>query len=162
MVKATKIKSAGDWSGLAMDTVVLTYHDRHRRRMTMTGIGGLSFVLDLEKVTVLQDGDALILDDGRLVAVKAAPETLLEITCNEQEDLTRMAWHLGNRHLPAQIDASRILIRDDHVIAEMLRGLGALVLRVEAPFTPEGGAYGEGGSGHHHHDDEAEGHYHHG
>lgn len=161
MIKATHLKRAGHWSGPAVDTVVLTYHDRHRRRMTMTGIGGLSFVLDLEKVTVLEDGDALVLDDNRRVAVKAAPEALLEITCNDPADLSRMAWHLGNRHLPTQIDAARILIRDDHVIADMLRGLGAQVHRIDEPFTPEGGAYGEGGSGHHHHDDD-EGHHHHG
>ena len=153
MLKARNIKRAGHWSGLAEDTVVLTYHDRHRRRMTMIGVGGLKFVLDLEKVTVLEDGDALILDDNRLVAVKAAPEALLEITCNDPADLSRMAWHLGNRHLPAQIDGARILIRDDHVIADMLKGLGARVHQIDAPFTPEGGAYGEGGSGHQHHDD---------
>lgn len=150
MATATTIKRAGDWSGPAADTVVLTYHDRHRRRLAMTGVGGLTFVLDLEKATVLQDGDALPLDDGRLVAVKAATEPLLEITCGDPEHLARIAWHLGNRHLPAQIDGTRILIRDDHVIAEMVRGLGADANQIDAPFTPEGGAYGEGGGGHHH------------
>ncbi len=163
MLTATTIKRAGEWSGPVVDTVVLSYHDRHRRRMSMTGIGGLSFVMDLAKVVVLGDGDALLLDDNNLVAIKAAPEALLEITCKDHAHLARIAWHLGNRHLPAQIDGARILIRDDHVIAEMVRGLGATARVIHAPFTPEGGAYGDGGSGHNHdHDEDDTGHHHHG
>jgi urease accessory protein len=153
MLRATDIKRKGAWDGIAVDTVVLDYDARYRRRMAMTGTGGLRFILDMEKAVVLADGDALVLDDGRLVTVKAAAEPLLEITCADPEHLARIAWHLGNRHLPAQIDGNRVLIREDHVIAEMVRGLGAEVRHVHVPFTPEGGAYAGGGH-HHHHDDD--------
>ncbi|WNK00863.1 urease accessory protein UreE [Thalassospiraceae bacterium LMO-JJ14] len=162
MLRATDIKRKGTWDGIAVDTVVLGYDDRYRRRMAMTGTGGLGFVLDMASASVLADGDALVLTDGRLVAVKAAAEPLLEITCADPVHLARVAWHLGNRHLPTEIDGTRILIREDHVIADMVRGLGADVKRVDAPFTPEGGAYSGGGHHHHHHDDEdSDGHGHH-
>ncbi|MGJ3258538.1 MAG: urease accessory protein UreE [Rhodospirillales bacterium] len=161
MLHAREIRRQGEWDGIAIDTVVLGYDDRYRRRMTMTGTGGLTFVLDMPKAQVLADGDALVLDDGHLVAVKAAAEPLLEITCADPVHLAKIAWHLGNRHLPAQIDGQRILIREDHVIADMVRGLGAEVKHVEAPFTPEGGAYAGGGHRHHHGDDDDHGHTHH-
>jgi len=167
MQRATQIKRKGEWDGIAIDTVVLGFDDRYRRRMAMTGIGGLSFVLDMEKAVVLGDGDALVLDDGRRVAVKAAAEPLVEITCNDPEHLARIAWHLGNRHLPTQIDGNRVLIREDHVIQAMVQGLGAKTRLIDAPFQPEGGAYDQENAtshGHHHghghdHDD---GHHHHG
>jgi len=162
MLRATDIKRKGTWDGIAVDTVVLGYDDRYRRRMAMTGTGGLDFVLDMASASVLADGDALVLTDGRLVAVKAACEPLLEITCADPVHLAKVAWHLGNRHLPTEIDGTRILIREDHVIADMVRGLGADVKHVDAPFTPEGGAYSGGGHHHHHHDDEdSDGHGHH-
>ena len=117
----------------------------------MTGTGGLAFLLDLPKAIALRQGDGLVLDDGRIVAVQAAPEPLLEVRTADPHHLLRLAWHLGNRHLPAQIEAERILIRPDHVIADMLRGLGAEVRQVSEPFDPEGGAYsGDGHSGHDH------------
>lgn len=159
MLRANEIRRKGAWDGVAVDTVVLCYDDRYRRRMTMTGTGGLDFVLDLPKAGVLADGDALVLSDGRLVAVKAAAEPLLEITCADPVHLAKVAWHLGNRHLPTQIDGARILIREDHVIEDMVLGLGADVKHVEAPFTPEGGAY-SGGGHHHHHADEDHDHDH--
>jgi len=165
MLRATDIKRKGTWDGIAVDTVVLGYDDRYRRRMAMTGTGGLEFVLDMPKAMVLADGDALVLSDGRLVAVKAACEPLLEITCADPVHLAKVAWHLGNRHLPTEIDGTRILIREDHVIADMVQGLGADVKHVDAPFTPEGGAYSGGGHHHHHeHDDDHphghDGHHH--
>ena len=160
MLRATDIKRKGTWDGIAVDTVVLVYNDRYRRRMAMTGTGGLEFILDMAKASVLADGDALELTDGRLVAVKAAAEPLLEITCADPVHLARVAWHLGNRHLPTQIEGARILIREDHVIADMVRGLGADVKHVDAPFTPEGGAYSGGGHNHHHdHDDDDHAHH---
>jgi len=161
MLRTTDIKRKGTWDGIAVDTVLLGYDDRYRRRMAMTGTGGLSFVLDMASASVLADGDALVLSDGRLVAVKAAAEPLLEITCADPVHLARIAWHLGNRHLPTQIDGTRILIREDHVIADMVRGLGADVKHVDAPFTPEGGAYAGGGHHHHHDDEDSYGHDHH-
>ena len=165
MLRAIEIKRKGTWAGIAVDTVVLGYDDRYRRRMAMTGTGGLEFVLDMASALVLADGDALVLNDGRMVAVKAAAEPLLEITCTNPVHLARVAWHLGNRHLPTEIDGNRILIREDHVIADMVRGLGADVRHVDAPFTPEGGAYAGGGHHHNHeHDDDQphgnDGHHH--
>ncbi|MFL1461920.1 urease accessory protein UreE [Roseococcus sp. DSY-14] len=157
------------------DTVTLDFDDRFRRRRRYRADGGLDFLLDLPEAAVLRHGDGLLLEDGRAVAVRAAPEALLEVTAGEAIGLPRLAWHLGNRHLPAEMDGARILIRRDHVIEEMLRGLGAGLREVTAPFNPEGGAYGEHNRqpahphGHHHahghdhpHDhDHAHGHGHH-
>lgn len=135
---------AGLWGGSTADTVTLDYDRRTRRRMTLTGAKGLQFLLDLAEAPVLRAGDGLKLSDGRIVEVRAAPEALLEITCADERALARVAWHLGNRHLATEIDARVLHIRADHVIAEMVRGLGAAVRAVERPFNPEGGAYGHG------------------
>jgi urease accessory protein len=124
--------------------------------MAMTGTRGLEFLLDLENAVALRGGDALVLDDGRLVEVVAAPEPLSEIRCNDPQHLVRVAWHLGNRHLPTQIMAKGLRIRRDHVIETMVKGLGARVIEIEAPFDPEGGAYA--GGGHAHASAEAHGH----
>ena len=107
----------------------------------MTGTRGLEFLLDLENAVALRGGDALVLEDGRLVEVVAAPEPLIEIRCNDPQHLVRVAWHLGNRHLPTQIMPKGLRIRRDHVIEAMVKGLGARVIEIEAPFDPEGGAY---------------------
>jgi urease accessory protein len=146
------------------DTVTLDHEGRHRRRMALTGTGGTAFLLDLEKATVLNDGDALKLEDGRLVQVKAAAQKLLEIRAENPLRLLRVAWHVGNRHTPAEITAEAIYIEDDHVLAEMVRGQGCSVTAVERPFQPEKGAYDQGGHGHHHHDHDHDhhGHDHHG
>jgi urease accessory protein len=141
MIRATQVRSPRHWSGAPADTVVLDFDDRHRRRMAMTGTRGLEFLLDLENAVVLRGGDALVLDDGRLIEVIAAPEPLAEIRCNDPHHLVRVAWHLGNRHLPTQILAKGLRIRRDHVIEAMVKGLGARVIEIEAPFDPEGGAY---------------------
>src|SRR5262249_8676334 len=138
--------------------VRLDYDHRTRRRLVLTCAGGLEFLLDLAKPQVLRAGDGLRLDDGRIVAVEAAPERLLEITCADARALARIAWHLGNRHLAAEIGAHAIHIREDHVIAEMVRGRGAEVRSVERVFSPEGGAYAADGAtaashDHHHHHD---------
>ena len=101
----------------------------------------------------------LVLDDGRMVEVRAKPEPLLVVEAKDAHHLARLAWHLGNRHVPAAIETSRILIRPDHVLAEMLRGLGAEVSAIEAPFDPEGGAYDHAGHGHDH--DDGGSHHHH-
>lgn len=162
MLRTDTILAAGSWKDAA-DTITLGFDDRFRRRRAYVAEGGLAFLLDLPEATVLRDGDALLLEDGRLVAVRAAPEPLVEVTGSETIGLARLAWHLGNRHLPAEIDAARILIRHDHVIVTMLRGLGAGVREVLAPFNPEGGAYGEhnrtAAHPHHHHD--TDDHHHH-
>lgn len=159
MIRATHVRPAGDWHEAAADTVVLGFDDRHRRRMAMTGTRGLAFLLDLAEAVALRGGDALVLEDGRLVEVVAAPEPLAEIRGRDPQHLVRLAWHLGNRHLPTQITGRGLRIRRDHVIEDMLRGLGARVIEIEAPFDPEGGAYAGGGhAGHGHHD----GHHDHG
>jgi urease accessory protein len=148
MIRATQVRASHRWSEAPADTVVLDFDDRHRRRMAMTGTRGLEFLLDLENATVLRGGDALVLDDGRLVEVVAAAEPLLEIRGSDPQHLVRVAWHLGNRHLPTQITARGLRIRRDHVIEAMVRGLGAHVIEIEAPFDPEGGAYAGGGHAH--------------
>ena len=155
MLRATKIVPAGIWHGKPADVVRLDYDQRTRRRLSLTGVGGLSFLLDLARAPMLCAGDGIRLEDGRIVAVEAAPEHLLEITCRDERALARIAWHLGNRHLGTEIGERVIHIRYDHVIADMVRGLGAEVRTVERPFNPEGGAYGHGavhGHSHHHHE----------
>jgi urease accessory protein len=145
MTRATQVRAQHSWSEPPADTVVLDFDDRHRRRMAMTGTRGLEFLLDLENAVVLRGGDALVLDDNRLVEVVAAPEPLLEIRGVDPQHLVRLAWHLGNRHLPTQVMPKGLRIRRDHVIEAMVRGLGARVIEIEAPFDPEGGAYAGGG-----------------
>jgi urease accessory protein len=148
MIRATQVHGQHRWSEAPADTVVLDFDDRHRRRMTMTGTRGLAFLLDLEKAVALRGGDALVLEDGRLIEVVAAPESLAEVRCKDPEHLVRVAWHLGNRHLPTQIMAKGLRIRRDHVIEAMVTGLGARVIEIEAPFDPEGGAYAEAAHAH--------------
>jgi urease accessory protein len=162
MIRATQVRGQHRWSESPADTVVLDFDDRHRRRMAMTGTRGLEFLLDLENAVALRGGDALVLEDGRLVEVVAAPEPLVEIRGSDPQHLVRVAWHLGNRHLPTQITARGLRIRRDHVIEAMVKGLGARLIEIEAPFDPEGGAYA--GDGHAHaaasetHDHAAHGH----
>ncbi len=176
MIRANFISARGAWQAKAADSVVLDFDERHRRRTVMTGIRGLEFLLDLPEAVVLRHGDALVLEDGRLVEVVAAPEPLAEIRIAEPRDLARMAWHLGNRHLPVQILTNRIRIRRDEVIEEMARKLGGKVALIEGPFEPEGGAYAPEpehkpdpkahvhgpGCGHDHHGHDDHGHDHHG
>jgi urease accessory protein len=159
MIRATRIVRRDSLSGgEIVDRVVLDHGDRHRRRVAMRGLGGLGFLLDLPESTVLDDGDALILEDGRLVWVEAAPERLLEIRAPDDHALKRLIWHIGNRHIPAEIGGEAVWIAYDHVLAEMVRGLGGSAEIVQRPFRPEGGAYA-GGHGHAHgHDHHAHDH----
>jgi urease accessory protein len=150
MIRATQVKGQHRWTEAPADTVVLDFDDRHRRRMAMTGTRGLEFLLDLENAVALRGGDALVLEDGRLIEVVAAPEPLLEIKGSDPHHLIRVAWHLGNRHLPTQIMPKGLRIRRDHVIEAMVKGLGARVIEIEAPFDPEGGAYAGTAHGHAH------------
>jgi urease accessory protein len=169
MIRATQVRGQYRWVEAPADTVVLDFDDRHRRRMAMTGTRGLEFLLDLEHAVALRGGDALVLEDGRLVEVVAAPEPLVEIRGADPAHLVRIAWHLGNRHLPTQIAGRGLRIRRDHVIEEMVKGLGARVIEIEAPFDPEGGAYAAAHAAHdhdHHHGhdhahDHSHGHSHH-
>jgi urease accessory protein len=138
-----------------IDRVVLDANDRHRRRVVLTGEGGTSFLLDLPHATVLRDGDGLVLDDGSVVRVAGKREPLVEVTAPNPQQLARLAWHIGNRHTDVEIIGERLRIRCDAVLEDMLRGLGAQLSPVEAPFEPEQGAYGqERRHGHHHVDKE--------
>ncbi len=167
MIRAIQVKGQHRWTEAPADTVVLDFDERHRRRMAMTGTRGLAFLLDLENAVALRGGDALVLEDGRLVEVVAAAESLVEIKGADPHHLIRVAWHLGNRHLPTQIMPKALRIRRDHVIEAMVKGLGARVIEIEAPFDPEGGAYAEAaaqghaheGHAHDKHDHHAHGHH---
>jgi urease accessory protein len=166
MIRATQVRAQNSWTEAPADTVVLDFDDRHRRRVAMTGTRGLAFLLDLEDAVALRGGDALVLEDNRLIEVVAAPEPLVEIRGTDPHHLVRVAWHLGNRHLPTQITARGLRIRRDHVIEAMVKGLGARVIEIEAPFDPEGGAYAGGGHAHapdsdpHHHTNDHSSHEH--
>lgn len=154
MLSCNEIRPAGSWDAAgAADEVVLDFDGRHRRRLMLKGERGLSFLLDLPRAVLLRSGDGLVLGDGRVVQVRAAPERLIEISAADMGALMRIAWHLGNRHLPTQLMGDRLRIRYDHVILEMVQGLQGRTLVVNAPFDPEGGAFGHRGDHHHHHHD---------
>jgi urease accessory protein len=137
---AQNIHPAGHWPRLATGRVVLGYDERFLRRKRLVMASGEGFLVDLAETRNLLAGDAFELSDGRLVEIAAAEEAVLVI----RGDLVRLAWHIGNRHTPCQIEGDRLVIRADHVLAEMLRGLGATVTESREAFTPEGGAYGMG------------------
>jgi len=140
--RAITVHLRGQWpEEAAVDGVTLPYLDRHRRRIRLVADSGAPFLLDLARVQRLTDGDGLELDNGGYLRVRAAPEPVLEISADEPTELLRMAWHLGNRHLPLQVVEDRLRIRDDHVIAAMIEGLGGRIDRRQAPFDPEIGAY---------------------
>ena len=151
MIVGNEVKRRGQWSDAA-DTITLDETQRHRRRMAMVTDGGIAFLLDLAEATLLRDGDAILLDDGQIIEVKAKPEPLYEVRGRDTAHLVALAWQIGNRHLSAQVFADRLLIRRDTVLREMLEGLGAEVSDVEAAFDPEGGAYDEAGRHGHHHE----------
>jgi len=153
-MRSETILPAGTWEAVrAVDRVLIDYDHRHRRRIVLRTEGGQDVLLDLPEAVRLRDGDGLLLEAGGVVRVVARPEALAEIHAHDADDLVRIAWHLGNRHLPVQLLAGRLRIRADHVIEAMVEGLGGHVERIEAPFDPEGGAYA-GGHQHHHHDDD--------
>lgn len=141
MLRAERVIAASDVESQADEHVALDFDHRHRRRLRMTSSEGRDFLLDLAEATALADGDGLALSDGSVVRVAALAEPVAVISARDRTTLTRIAWHLGNRHLPTQIDGERLIIRDDHVIVDMVRGLGGAVVRQQLPFQPEGGAY---------------------
>jgi urease accessory protein len=150
--------SAGQWpDDRAVSAVTLDFEMRHRRRIRLTLDDGEMILLNLPKAVVMSDGDGLQLEDGRWVRVQASKERLVEIRHPDPDQLVRLAWHLGNRHLPTDICGLLLRIRPDHVIEAMLRGMGADLKTVEASFQPVGGAYG--GHGHSHQDGEIEPHH---
>ena len=142
MRRAIRIEPAGAWDvSRAIDRVVHDADERHRRRVVLTGESGGKFLLDLEHAAALKDGDALVLDDGAIVRVAGKPEPLVEIEARTPLDLVRLAWHLGNRHTDVQIAGGKLRIRRDHVLEDMIKGLGGRLTPIEAPFDPEPGAH---------------------
>ena len=158
MHNASIHRPAGHWpEDKAVGTLTLDFDGRHRRRMRLTADHGEDVLLDLPKTVAMADGDGLQLDDGSWLKIHAAAELIVEVRHKDGHHLMRLAWHLGNRHLPTEIRHDALRIRPDHVIEEMLRGFGAELSTIQVPFQPEGGAYGSSHS-HHHHDDD--GHHH--
>lgn len=154
-MRARTILPAGTWdAGTATDQVLIDYDNRHRRRILLTTQSGTEVLLDVPQAIRLRDGDGLVLEEGGVVQVCARPEPLLEIHAHTDGERLRIAWHLGNRHLPVQLLGDRMRIRADHVIAAMIEGLGGHIDAIDAPFDPEGGAYAAG-IGHHHHSHDA-------
>jgi urease accessory protein len=152
-MRAHAVLAAGTWDATReTGHVLLDFDRRFRRRIVLTTVAGATVTLDLPHAVRLRDGDGLVVDDNSIVRVCARPEPLLDIAAAPSL-LARVAWHLGNRHLPVQFADGALRIRSDHVIAAMVEGLGASVRPLDAPFDPEPGAYAAAG-GHHHHGDE--------
>jgi urease accessory protein len=157
-MRAQNVMPGGSWDpSREVDRVLIDFDRRHRRRILLVTEAGAEVLLDLPQAARLRHGDGLALDDGGVIRVCAKPEPLLEIHAHDEGELVRIAWHLGNRHLPVQLLGDRIRIRADHVIEEMVEGLGGHVDAIEAPFDPEAGAYA---GVHHHHHDEDDAHHH--
>jgi urease accessory protein len=149
-MRSERVLPAGTWASVReVDHVLLDHDDRHRRRIALRGARGTEVQVDLPQAVHLRDGDGLALPDGTVVRVCAKSEKLLEIHAYGNSDLVRIAWHLGNRHLPVQVLGDRLRIRADHVIEEMVGRLGGHLEAIEAPFDPETGAY----AGNDRHDD---------
>jgi urease accessory protein len=152
MQRVTAIKPRGAWDAKsACERVVLEASDRQRRRIVLTGDKGTQVLLDFAKPVTLHDGDGLVLDDGSIVLVAGAPEELVEVSAHDARDTVRLAWHLGNRHTDVQIIGGKLRIRRDHVLEDMLRGLGAHLHAFEAPFDPEPAAPAHEHAHHHGH-----------
>lgn len=158
MRRALERVKAGDWpKAKSAGSITLAFDDRFRRRIKLTTDQGQDLLLDLQRAERLDDGDGLKLETGQIIEVRAAEEDVLEIACADAKALARVAWHLGNRHLPTEVRGNALRIRPDHVIEDMALGLGAKVKHLRAPFRPEGGAYAQTAESHSH----AHGHGHH-
>jgi urease accessory protein len=143
--RATSVLKAGNWPvDQASTSVTLDYDDRHRRRIRLRTDDDRAVQLDLDDATRLSDGDGLVLENGGFVRVVAAAEAVADLRCHGLVETARIAWHVGNRHIPVEVlEDGTLRIRDDHVIVEMAERLGAHVTRLRAPFSPEPGAYAE-------------------
>lgn len=154
MLRASTFRRAGAYEGEPFTRVKLAHDERHLRRKVIVLEHGEPLLVDLPEAVALAEGDVLALDDGRMVGILAADEPLYVVSGRDRLHLTELAWHLGNRHLAAQIEDDRILILRDHVIRAMLEGLGAMVEETTGPFSPVRGAYhhaAEHALDHHHH-----------
>jgi urease accessory protein len=170
MRRAVKVVPAPSAEDVIVDTVILAPEQRRAPRGTVTGVKGTRFTLELAEPVALRMGDLLLLDDGSLVEVVAEPEPLIEARAKDLTALARLAWHLGDRHVPVQLFANRLRVRRDPAIEALLARLGAKIVAIEAPFDPEGGAYAAPAPAHDHrghdhdhhdHDDHSHGHHHH-
>ena len=151
-MRAVAVLPAATWNpSAAVDTVLLDHDHRHRRRIALHTQSGAELLLDLPQAARLRDGDGLALEGGGVVVVRATPEPLIEIDAHSAAALMRIAWHLGNRHVPVQVLDQRLRIRPDHVLAGLVKQLGGSVEEIDAAFEPEEGAYA---ASHHHHDDD--------
>lgn len=154
--RASTHRPAGHWPHeKAAGSLTLDFDARHRRRIRLTSDQREDILLDLTEAVAMAEGDGLQTDDGRWLRVHAAHELLVEVRHKDPGQLVRLAWHLGNRHLPAEIREDALRIRPDHVIEEMLHGFGAELAKLQSAFQPEGGAYGA----HPHHNIHAEQHH---
>ena len=140
------VLETGAWAD-AIDHCVMSYDDRFLRRKVIETASGAKLLVNLAKTTSLDHGAAFQLTDGRAIEIRAASEPLYSVT----GDLVQLAWHIGNRHTPCQIESNRLVIQRDPVIGHMLEHLGATLLEIDEPFTPEGGAYGHGRTHSHEH-----------
>ena len=138
---ANKILPNGSWNDNPADVITLDEEDRYRRRILLTSDGGYDFMLSLPKAERLENGDGLLLEDGRVIKVLAKPEPLYKVEAGDKLALITLAWHLGNRHQPTEIYDDHLRIRQDAVIADMLEGLGAKLTEISAAFSPVSGAY---------------------
>jgi urease accessory protein len=157
-MRAADILPAGSWDpNREIDRVLIDHDRRFRRRIVLSTVRGAEVLIDLPQAVRLRDGDGLMVPNG-VIRVCAQAEDLMEIHAHGDGELVRIAWHLGNRHLPVQLLGDRIRIRADHVIGEMVEGLGGHVDLIRAPFDPEAVAYAGGGHHHHHGDDDDHSH----
>jgi urease accessory protein len=144
-------RRAGKWpEELAVGSFTLDYDDRYRRRICLITDQGDEVLLHLNTATAMRDGDGLQIEDGRWFVVRAAAESVVDVTHRDSSQLVRLAWHLGNRHIPTELRSQALRIRPDHVIEDMLLGLGAILDKSQAAFQPEGGAYSGHQHAHHH------------
>jgi urease accessory protein len=162
MSRAIAILRAGQTrNGDVIDTLLLDYEQRRALAGALTGLKGTPVEIALPDARLATD-DCLILEDGTLVEVVARPEPLIEARAANVADMARLAWHLGDRHIPAELHERRLRVRRDPAVEKLLESLGAKLLAIEAPFEPEGGAYAGGGHDHHHHGAHGHGHGDHG
>jgi urease accessory protein len=153
MQRASAVLAAESWNiSLEVDRVLLDFDERFRRRIVLATASGAEVLLDLPDAVRLREGDGLRLDNGGIVRVCARDEALIEIHAASALDFARIAWHLGNRHLPVQFARQSLRIRADHVIAAMVSGLGGEIRPLHAPFDPEPGAYASPSAPHGHGD----------
>src|ERR1043166_2912040 len=162
MPRATRVLRAAERRDTsAVDTLILAHAQRQAHKGFLFGVKGTCVELDFAEPVRLRTDDALVLDDGALVEVVAEPEALVEVRAADLPSLARLAWHLGDRHVPVQVLERKLRLKRDPAIEAMLESLGAKVTAIEAPFEPEGGAYEAAAAHDHHHDHGHEHHHHH-